>query len=74
METIEKQTRAKRTVANYLAWRLVLLSLEFLNDDLRQRFYQFEATQNGAIKKNPRSSKCAKQTTELYVKLCISIK
>lgn len=63
----ELETLSKRTIANYLAWRLVLMSSEFLNDELRQRFYQFEASKSGVQKIHPRSSKCAKQTMELYV-------
>lgn len=62
------KTTPKQTFANYLVWRLVLLSAEFLNDNLRQRFYEFEATKNGVHKMNPRSVKCAVKTTELCVK------
>ena len=55
-------TISKRTIANYLAWRLVLMSSEYLSDNLRERFYQFEATENGVQNINPRSIECAKQT------------
>lgn len=58
----------KRTVANYLAWRLVLMTSTFLNDELRQRFNQFQASKFGVRKINPRSVQCAKQTMKLCVK------
>lgn len=63
------ETISKRTIANYLSWRLVLMSSEFLSDDLRERFYKFEATKNGLPKMSPRSDECAKQTMKLCVKM-----
>lgn len=64
-ETIENLP--KRTVANYLAWRVVLMTSGFLNDELRQRNNQFQATKNGVRKINPRSLQCAKQAMKLCV-------
>lgn len=65
-EIMEANDSTKRTVANYLVWRLVLMTSEFLNDDLRQRFHQFEATKYGVRKMRPRSIECAKKTMKLY--------
>lgn len=62
------ETISKRTISNYLAWRLVLMSSKFLSDNLFQRLYQFEASKNGVHKEIPRSTICASQTMELYVK------
>lgn len=61
-------TITKRTLANYLAWRVVLMSSPYLNDELRQRYQQFQATKYGVLKINPRSDQCARQTMKLCVK------
>lgn len=55
-----------RTIANYLAWRLVLMSSEFLNDELQQRFFRYKATETGVRKMIPQSIECAKKAMKLY--------
>lgn len=61
------QTTPKRTIANYLGWRLVLFSADLLNDVLRKRYQQYAAEAIGMLKPDPRITECVKQTTELYV-------
>lgn len=52
---------SKRTIANYLAWRLALMSLKFLNDDLRFS-EKIPSRMMSSL-----SVDCVKQTMELYV-------
>lgn len=66
------ETTPKRTVANYLAWRIVSMTAAFLSDELRQRNDQFQATKYGVRKINPRSVQCAKQTMKLCVESIFS--
>lgn len=62
------ETTPKRTVANYLSWRIVLMTSKFLSEELRERYNQFEATELGVHKINPRDQQCAKQTMKSCVK------
>lgn len=58
------QATPKRTIANYIAWRSVLLSSDMLNDILHQRLQQFLATTTGMLKSDPRQTECVKQTMD----------
>lgn len=66
INSIETFSSTKRTIANYLAWRLVLMSSEFLNDELHQRFFQYKATETGVRKMIPRSVGCVIKAMKLY--------
>lgn len=54
----------KRTIANYFAWRSVLLASDMLNDALHARLQQYLATTTGKIKSDPRQTECIKRTME----------
>lgn len=66
INSMETFLSTKRTIANYLAWRLVLMSSEFLNDELHQRFFRYKATETGVRKMIPRPIECVKKTMKLY--------
>lgn len=58
----------KRTIANYIAWRVVLFSAEFSNGALHQRFQAFGNRISGVLKSNSRAAECAEKTR----KKCVS--
>lgn len=56
----------KRTTANYLAWRLIRRSKEFLSTIVYERYRKFDASLRGTmIKSNSRSIECVEYTMEL---------
>lgn len=56
----------KRTTANYLAWRLIRRSKEFLSINVYERYRQFDASLRGTtIKSSSRSLDCVEYTMEL---------
>lgn len=56
----------KRTTANYLAWRLIRRSKEFLSPNVYQRYQQFDSNLRGTtIKTNSRTIDCVEYAMEL---------
>lgn len=60
----------KRTIANYLMWRIVFQSSDLLTDKLRKRTAAYEAAILGKKNEPPRWKKCVSQTTS---KLTIAV-
>lgn len=56
------QSTSKRTIANYCAWRLVLMYSEYLNDVLHKRNDQYVAAITGKQKSLPRLTECVQLT------------
>ncbi|XP_037025005.1 neprilysin-2-like [Bradysia coprophila] len=56
------QKVTKRTIANYMAWRVVLFASEFSSDELYKRSQTFGNSILGVLKPNPRSVDCSEIT------------
>ena len=56
-EKVMNQT-PKRTVANYLMWRAVQESIDYLPDDIRKRQMQYLTLSTGQAERKPRWQEC----------------
>lgn len=55
----------KRTIANYVIWRMIYNSSPYLTEKLRQIKVEFEASTTGRKNQEPRWKQCVKITTKL---------
>lgn len=54
----------KRTLANYLMWRVVKYSSDYANDALRRKMRAFNSVVGRVKPREPRSTQCTKATME----------
>lgn len=57
----------KRTIANYIAWRIVLFSAEFSSGAFHQIFQAYNNNVLGVLKANSRTAECAEYTSKKCV-------
>lgn len=62
LEKLLSQT-SKRTVANYIMWRLIAESVDQMNDKIRDIVREFESTLTGTTVRVPRWKECVKDMT-----------
>lgn len=51
-------TTPKKTIANYMMWRITSFSLFFLTEDLRKRQLQYSTALSGKQEQEPRWKEC----------------
>ncbi|CAD6235737.1 GSCOCG00012426001-RA-CDS [Cotesia congregata] len=51
-------TTSKRTLANYMVWRVFIDSVAYLNDEIREPQIEFTNSLTGQSKKTPKSKQC----------------
>lgn len=66
-ELLDPKRTPKRTIANYIGMRLVKFSSNLLNEQLNERFDQYQGKRNGREQSDSRSVACTKATMKLYV-------
>ena len=62
LEAVLKKT-SKRTLANYVMWRVAADSTKFLTDELIKRWLKYETVLRGQNKEEPRWRECVKHLT-----------
>lgn len=55
---------SKRTIANYLMWRVAYFSSELLTDELSDKLFEFDRFLTGIKRKSQRWRFCVKKTIE----------
>lgn len=56
----------KRTIANYLAWRMTQSVVQFMTDTLRKRELKFNKALSGQEDQEPRSKECIKKVQSTF--------